>query len=306
MIFLFSIFIINLSIKCSSLDCYSSSDDCKSITISEKNSECCKVTMNTFSSCTIFTKHKMTQFEINSTEITFKDYYSFSIYNLGSVSLVTYIAEYDCTSQSVSFNYSPDFSVTEEQREFFGKDNYCLRLYYEGLFGMNLYPERFEIEGYEKKLIQKSDCDNAIVASSSEEYETCAYASYKFKLKNGTNKTLNTCLLLSKTAFIIKSIVLDQALMMDFLLYSKVDGEFFENFEIEIIDKDNNKLLYDHLKKNFKEVDNDDNINKNEDNFSDNNDDKEDKNTNTETDFSKSLFTQVTKIIMIIILLYLF
>lgn len=306
MIFLFSIFIINLSIKCSSLDCYSSSENCKSISISEKNSECCEYKQTNYPSCTVFTKYKMTQFEINSTEITFKDYYSFSIFNLVSVSLHSYIAEYDCPSQLISFNYSPDFIVTEEQTEFFGKDNYCLRLYYEGLFGMDLYPERFEKEGYEKKLIQKSDCDNAILVQSSEEYETCAYASYKFKLKNGADKTLNTCLLISKAAFTIKTINLDPALFMEFLLYSKVDGEFIENFEIEITDKNNNKLLYDHLKKNFKEVDNDDNINKNEDNYSDNNDDKIDKNANTETNFSKCLFTQVTKIISIMILLYLF
>ena len=80
---------------------------------------------------------------------------------------------------------------------------------------------------------------------------------------------------------------------MEFLLYSKVDGVFFDNFEIEITDKDNNKLVYDHLKKNFKKDANDDD-NKNKDNISNINVDKKDKNStedkNTKTSSSKCFF----------------
>lgn len=289
MIFFLSIFIFLSSIKCDENECYSSSENCKSISISDKNKECCEYITAYYTSCTVFTSSKITQFEVNSTEIIYKEYYLFSIFNLGSSSLVTYTVEYDCPSQSFSFNYNPNFLVTDEQREIFGSENYCLRLYFNGLFGMDLYPEKHELEGYEKKLIQKSDCDNAVMIPGSEKYESCAYASYKFTLKSGTTKTLNTCILITKAAFTIKTIDLDKALFMEFLLYSKVDGEFFDNFEIEITDKDNNKLVYDHLKKNFKKDANDGD------------------NKNTKTSSSKCFFIKESKIFSIIILLlYLF
>ena len=120
MIFFLFIFIILISIKCDENECYSSSENCKSISILDKNKECCEYITASYSSCTVFTSSKITQFEVKSTEIIYKKYILFSIFNLGSSSLVTYTAEYDCPSQSFSFNYNPNFSITDEQREIFG------------------------------------------------------------------------------------------------------------------------------------------------------------------------------------------
>lgn len=147
---------------------------------------------------------------------------------------------YDCPSQKFTIDYNVG-TYTSEEKEIFRNENYCLRLYYQGLADMGLISG--SALNLEKKSITKEDCSNAVIFPSSQDYATCAYASYNFKLLDGSAKTLNTCLYISKSAFNTKE--LDQHLQMSFNGYTNVDGIKIQSFKIEINDKSGKSLSYD-------------------------------------------------------------
>ena len=99
----------------------------------------------------------------------------------------------------------------------------------------------------QKKSITKSDCNNAVLLPSSSKKDTCAFGSFKFKLKNGQTETLNTCLFISKNAFDTKT--LDQHLENSFEQYTSINGVQIQSYQIDITDKNNNKLKYDSISK---------------------------------------------------------
>ena len=121
-----------------------------------------------------------------------------------------------------------------------------------------------------KKSITKSDCNNAVLLPSSQNIATCAFGSFTFRLSNSKTQTLNTCLYISKNAFDTKT--LDQHLESSFEQYTSINGTSIKSFQIDITDKNNNKLKYDSTTKSL----------------------------------TKSSFMQISKIILIILFICLF
>lgn len=236
--------------------CFYNKTKCKSVSLSDKDWECCSVKTDYYGSsylngksiskCGVFTKKIMTKEMIKSSELLYRECYGFISILLGtdvysSDYLFSFLMTYDCPSQSFSIDYKLSDSYTSEEKAIFQSDDYCLKLYYQGLMDMNLLPEGFL--SLEKKEIQKSDCLNAKVLPNSEEYATCAYASFTFKLINGTTLPLSSCLYISKISFDTKN--LDEHLSQSFSSYTKLSGVAIESYEIEITDKNNKILKYD-------------------------------------------------------------
>ena len=235
-------------------------NSCKSVSISDKNFECCEILTDYYGNsylsdmdlkmCYIFTTQKMTKDLIESTERTYREAYGFvsTLYGYDASYLSSYSISfkqtYNCPSQSFTIDYNVG-TFTNEEKEIFKKDNYCLRLYYQGLMDMDLLPEG--TLNLQKKSITKSDCSNAVILPSSKNAATCAYASFEFKLYDGSIKTLTTCLYISKSSFDTKT--LDQHLDSNFKSFTTVDGVSIKSYEIEITDKDGNSLKYDSISK---------------------------------------------------------
>ena len=238
--------------------CTSNKTKCKSVSLSDKDWECCSVKADYYgnsylngksiSLCGVLTKQKMTKEMIRSAELLYRESYGFistllgtDVYSSNNLYSFSFLMTYDCPSQSFSVDYKIGDSYTSEEKAIFKRDDYCLKLYYQGLMDINLLPEGFL--SLEKKEIQKSDCLNAKVLPNSEEYATCAYASFTFKLINGTTLPLSSCLYISKSSFDTKN--LDEHLSQSFSSYTKLSGVAIESYEIEITDKNNKILKYD-------------------------------------------------------------
>lgn len=238
--------------------CTSNKTKCKSVSLSDKDWECCSVKADYYgnsylngksiSLCGVLTKQKMTKEMIRSAELLYRESYGFistllgtDVYSSNNLYSFSFLMTYDCPSQSFSVDYKIGDSYTSEEKAIFKRDDYCLKLYYQGLMDINLLPEGFLT--LEKKEIQKSDCLNAKVLPNSEEYATCAYASFTFKLINGTTLPLSSCLYISKSSFDTKN--LDEHLSQSFSSYTKLSGVAIESYEIEITDKNNKILKYD-------------------------------------------------------------
>lgn len=236
--------------------CYlSEKTSCKSVSVSNKKMECCKINAQYYgnyldgykvSMCFLNAKQKMTDNDIKSAQQIYREAMGFTQTMIGySYSMqFSFIMEYDCPSQSFSIDYNVG-TFTDEEKDVFKNENYCLRLYYQGLMDLDLIDA--SILNLKKKSIQKSDCQNAVMLPSSANIATCAYASFRFKLINGTIKPFSTCLYISKSSFNTKN--LDQHLESSFESYNFIDGMSIESYEIEITDKNNNKLKYDSTTK---------------------------------------------------------
>ena len=163
---------------------------CKSIEMSDKNKEWCFT-------CAIDnadpTPHaliylmnlKMTPEQAEQFTIRLAEMDEFTKANKKTYTYAPFNHTYDCPSQKYTVIY--DYEVfTDEEKELFKKDNYCLRLYYEGLYELNLISE-LKIE---QKAITKEDCSNAVMIPSKKNIETCAFASLDFLLLDGSTKHL--------------------------------------------------------------------------------------------------------------------
>jgi len=163
---------------------------CKSIEMSDKNKEWCFT-------CAIDnadpTPHafiylmnlKMTPEQAEQFAIRLYEVDGFTKANKNTYTYAPFNHTYDCPSQKYTVTY--DYEVfTDEEKELFKKDNYCLRLYYEGLYELNLISE-LKIE---QKAITKEDCSNAVMIPSKKNIETCAFASLDFLLLDGSTKHL--------------------------------------------------------------------------------------------------------------------
>jgi len=148
--------------------------------MSDKNKECCFTyaidnsdpTPHTFM-CLM--NLKMTPEQAEQFTIRLAEADGFTKANKNTYTYASFNHIYDCPSQKYTVIY--DYEVfTDEEKELFKKDNYCLRLYYEGLYELNLNSE-LKIE---QKVIIKEDCSNAVMLPSKKNIETCAFASLDF------------------------------------------------------------------------------------------------------------------------------
>ena len=140
---------------------------CKSISLSNKNLECCIINTHYYGSyysnydfdmCFAYTTTKITQSQIESMEQVYRESCGFTLVNMGlsysdySDYLLSFRQTYDCKSQNFAIDYKIG-SYTEEEKEIFNDEKYCLRLYYQGLIDLNLIPDG--VLNIEKKLFQK-------------------------------------------------------------------------------------------------------------------------------------------------------
>ena len=146
---------------------------------------------------------------------------------------------YDCPSKQYELNYDIG-TFTDEEMEIFNRDNYCQRLYYEGLIETDLLESKPSILEY--KAITKEDWSNAVLLPISEDFITCAYGSFDFKLKDGSTKHLTSCIYISKSSFDTKEI--DDHLQ-NLLNIHTINGIEMKTFKFEINDKNGKSLKYD-------------------------------------------------------------
>ena len=150
---------------------------------------------------------------------------------------------YTCPKRTFSFYYGGG-SFTEEEKSIMKDENYCLRLYYEGLSELI---QIGDIIGYgnEPRTMTKDMCMNGKTLPNSG--NTCAYASFNLKLYDGTTEKISTCVLINSASYDTKN--LDKLLEQDFNNFHQIDGEPIQSFEVEITNKDGNVMKYDSLTK---------------------------------------------------------
>ena len=149
---------------------------------------------------------------------------------------------YTCPKKTFTFNYGKG-SFTDEEIAIMKDENYCLRLYYEGLYPLNYISDI--IGDSSDRTITKDICMKGRTLPSSG--NSCAYASFHFKFSDGTTEDIATCVLVSSASYESKS--LDKLLEEDFKKFSSLDGEAVTSFDVEITNKDGNVLKYDSLTK---------------------------------------------------------
>ena len=149
---------------------------------------------------------------------------------------------YTCPKKTFTFNYGKG-SFTDDEIAIMKDENYCLRLYYEGLHQLGYISNI--IGDSSDRTITKDICMKGRTLPSSG--NSCAYASFHFKFSDGTTEDIATCVLVSSASYESKS--LDKLLEEDFAKFSSLDGEAVTSFDVEITNKDGNVLKYDSLTK---------------------------------------------------------
>ena len=119
-------------------------------------------------------------------------------------------------------------------------ENYCLRLYYEGLHELIYVSSIIENNA---RTITRDMCMNGKTLPRTK--NSCVNASFTFKLDDGTTEKFTTCMLVSTASYETKN--LDKILEDDFAKFQNIDGQSIESFEVEITNKDGNTLKYDSL-----------------------------------------------------------
>jgi hypothetical protein len=149
---------------------------------------------------------------------------------------------YTCPKKTFTFNFGKG-SFTDDEIAIMKDENYCLRLYYEGLYQLGYISDI--IGDSSDRTITKDICMKGRTLPSSG--NSCAYASFHFKFSDGTTEDIATCVLVSSASYESKS--LDKLLENDFAKFSSLDGEAVTSFDVEITNKDGNVLKYDSLTK---------------------------------------------------------
>ena len=229
--------------RCSSAE----STQCKSVSISN-NMECCQVFTDFQSAyipdnyiCSIYpTTTKVTQKIIEQIEGMYRETYGFTCAMNEVWYSTPFKQSFDCPSQKFTINYDVG-TYTDEDKEILKSENNCIRLNYEGLYDLGLIESgTFNLQ---YKEITKEDCANAVMLPSSQNFATCAFASYDFQLEDGSTKHVNTCLYIAKSTFDTNT--LDQNSEQSFSSYSDINGVRITSYKIEIIDKNGKSLSYD-------------------------------------------------------------
>ena len=192
--------------------------------------------------CNAWISQDFTDEQINLMQKTYQEATTFlSInydYHIPEIKLT-----YTCPKRTISFYYGGG-SFIEEEKSIMKDENYCLRLYYEGLSELI---QIGDIIGYgnEPRTMTKDMCMNGKTLPNSG--NTCAYASFNLKLYDGTTEKISTCVLINSASYDTKS--LDKLLEQDFNNIHQIDGEPIQSFEVEITNKDGNVMKYDSLTK---------------------------------------------------------
>ena len=239
------------------MNCFNHEDlsTCSSVKMTSGLYQCCRVKMTmkyyntyyggyrTYDSsdlCSVWVSIDLTDDQIKSMQESYQEAATFMSLVYGS-----YIPElkYEFTCQKKSYTLSfGKGTFTDEEIEIMKDENYCLRLYYEGL---HLLGYVSNIIGDSERTITKDICMNGKTLPKSQ--NSCAYASFKFTLDDGTKETISTCMLVSTASFETKN--LDKLLEQDFAQFTDLKGQSIDSFEVEISNKDGNTLKYDSLTK---------------------------------------------------------
>lgn len=212
------------------------------------NMECCQVFTDFQSAyvpdnyiCSIYpTTTKVTQKIIEQIEGMYRETYGFTCAMNEVWYSTPFKQSFDCPSQKFTINYDVG-TYTDEDKEILKSENNCIRLNYEGLYDLGLIESgTFNLQ---YKEITKEDCANAVMLPSSQNFATCAFASYDFQLEDGSTKHVNTCLYIAKSTFDTNT--LDQNSEQSFSSYSDINGVRITSYKIEIIDKNGKSLSYD-------------------------------------------------------------
>ena len=218
-------------------------DTCQDVKMTSNIYQCCEaiITMNgrSISSCSIWFKENLSNEEKESMIYNYQEASTFlSVMNPDST-ISNLKTEYNCKNNKITLDYGIA-EFTDEDKEIMKKENYCYRLYYEGLAHLGVYTNFI---GEDLKEVTKEDCMNALTIPKSK--NSCGYASFKFKLDDDSVHTINMCLPLSIVTLNKKK--LDTKLENDFngfLIYT-IDGVGISSFDAEITSKNGEVLKYD-------------------------------------------------------------
>ena len=187
--------------------------------------------------CNIWISQDFTQDQIESMQGSYQEAITFFsiVYNLH---IPYYKMEYTCPKNSYTLNYGQG-SFTQEEIDIIKSENYCLRLYYEGLYQLGYVSDFITNE----RTITKDICMNGLTLPNSK--NSCGYASFNFKLADGTTKTVSTCMMLSSAFYETKN--LDKLLEEDFKQFNSFGDESIVSFDVEMTNKDGKVLSYNSL-----------------------------------------------------------
>ena len=229
---------------------------CSSVTMKSGLYQCCRFHINSqyYDSyygryrdseiediCNVWVAFDYTDEQIESMQKSYQEAVTFLTLNYDYYIPIIQLT-YTCPKKTVTFNYGKG-SFTDEEIAIMKDKDYCLRLYYEGLYQLGYISDI--IGDSSDRTITKDICMNGKTLPSSG--NSCAYASFHFKFSDGTTENIATCVLVSSASYESKS--LDKLLEEDFAKFSSLDGEAITSFDVEITNKDGNVLKYDSLTK---------------------------------------------------------
>ena len=242
------------SIYLDMMNCFDheNTETCSSVSMKSGIYQCCTIKITYYGDydldddddsepfCSIWVSSTFSDEQIKSMEESYQEALTFFsiVYN---EKMPEFKTEYKCPGKTYTFNYGKG-SFTQEELDIIKDPNYCLRLYYNGLYKLGTIPYLTEDK---PTTITKEVCMNGKTLPNSK--NSCAYASFNFKFYDGTSQTISTCLLASSASFETKS--LDKLFEDDFKKYSglSIDGKTISSFETEITGKDGSSLKYDSL-----------------------------------------------------------
>ena len=187
--------------------------------------------------CNIWISQDFTQDQIESMQGSYQEALTF-LYIVYDHHIPDYKIEYTCPKNSYTLNYGQG-SFTQEEIDIIKSENYCLQLYYEGLYQLG-YVSDFVTNEH---TITKDICMNGLTLPNSK--NSCGYTSFNFKLADGTTKTVSTCMMLSSAFYETKN--LDKLLEEDFKKFNSFGDESIVSFDVEMTNKDGKVLSYNSL-----------------------------------------------------------
>jgi hypothetical protein len=214
---------------------------CSSVEMISNVYQCCKASVSGYSYavCSPWIIADLSAEQIKDMEESTSENYAFLEYAVG-IRIPSSTITYTCAKKTYTFHLGTR-TYTEKEIEIIKDENYCMRLYYTGLSELEYVSNLIETEERE---ITREDCMNAKTLPNSK--NSCAFASFNFKLDDDTYKKLSTCIYISKTTLETKN--LDEFLKSQFQSIASSDigdGQSVESFEVEIADKDGKTLKYD-------------------------------------------------------------
>ena len=203
---------------------------CASVSMKSGIYQCCrvKVTTKTYyyydnyykpittDLCSVWVTQQISDKDLKIAEESFSESAAFLKYAY-NIYVPLFEMTYTCKQKIYTFNYEMK-SYSNEEIKILKDENYCLRLYYEGLSQLG-YVSSSITKTTSKRTITKDNCMNAKMLPNSDNY--CSYASFTFKLSDQTTHKLSTCIFTSSATFSSKN--LDKRLEEDFAKFTMSD-----------------------------------------------------------------------------------